>query len=696
MIRPSDTKQPAAVIVLALIAVAVIAFPILALLGQVPWSRFGELASRTDSVDLLKVTLYSAVQATIISVVLGTACALALRTLQRAQPLARLVMYLPLALPPVVGGLALASAFGKQGVAAPVMEALGLQLAFRFQGVVLAHVFIALPFVIITVDAALRQQGREVARSAASVGMSRWAVLWKVVLPGVLPAVVSATGLAFARSLGEFGTTLTFAGSYPGVTRTLPIGIYLEREADREAALVLAALLMLLAVVALVLAAVPFIRRQRTTSTLLHLDPPDVDRLRELTAPEDSRRLLEDKAKGTSAPGTSQRRRTAVDPIGAREAAVEVEFAGSTIEIPRGALTAVIGPNGAGKSTLAALIAGWWRGAKVRVNGRIVDPGAEPDGPSTTPAQAGNRVGDRNRGIGHGDRGDRGRWVPAWERDVVLLTQKPGLPPHATVEQVLTMVTRDGSRSIQLLDAAGLSALRSCPVPALSGGQAAHVALLRALATCPRVLILDEPLAAIDAVSAGHWRRIFRAAATDRATILITHDAADITSLAQHLIVFGDQRVVAQGPIAQLIAMPPDDFSAQLLGLNRIEGTLRGGTLRTVGGVEVRGKDADATPASDQERTGAAAVATFAPHAVTIADQRAHDSQQNRWAARIEHIEHHGHAGIATVRMTLVDDATVTVRATVTTGAFTQLALQPGDEVLAAVKATAITITVGG
>ena len=173
---------------------------------------------------------------TVLTLILGTGLAVWMQQLGRGGLAARLLVFLPLAMPPVVGGLALTAAIGRRGLLGPWLEAMDLHFAFAFPGVVVAQMFVSLPFVVVAIDSALRQIDGEVLASARGIGMSPGRVLWKVTLPLVAPSIATGAGLAFARSLGEFGTTLTFAGSMPGVTRTVPLGIYLEREVDTEAA----------------------------------------------------------------------------------------------------------------------------------------------------------------------------------------------------------------------------------------------------------------------------------------------------------------------------------------------------------------------------------------------------------------------------------------------------------------------------
>lgn len=556
-ITPLPQPSTKAVGALALFALALIILPVFALGVRVPFDRLGEILTSTDTRDLLRVTLTSAVCASVIAMALGVPLALWLQHLRRGARLARLLVLLPLALPPVVAGLALSAFIGRRGIAAPLLDLLGWQFAFAFPGVVAAHVFIALPFVVITLDAALRQLDPEITSSAAAVGITPARTVRQIILPAVAPSLVSAAGLAFARSLGEFGTTLTFAGSMPGTTRTMPLGIYLAREVDAEVAYGLSAILIGLAVLTLAATALPALfskrapaQKARATGTI------DVARLRELTRP---------------AGGGSD---------------VEVEG----VRFPANTLTALVGPNGAGKTTLVGRIAGRLRGAQVRIGERLVDSA------NTRP-------------------------VPAYQRGVVLLTQNPGLPPTATASSAITMVTRDPRRTAELLAAAGLAELAGVPVRALSGGQAAQVSLVRALATRPAVLILDEPLAAIDVDAAAQWRQVLHAARHDRTTVLITHNALDVLALADHIAVMGRGRVRTFRRASEEVEAPASRFAARLVGTNLLTGTVgEDGTFVCAFGA-LAGLDVSSHPAGTWLRV------TFPPGALALVGPDAQPEQ---------------------------------------------------------------------
>ena len=197
------------------------------------------------------------------------------------------------------------------------------------------------------------------------------------------------------------------------------------------------------------------------------------------------------------------------------------------------------------------------------------------------------------------------------------------------------MVTRDKVRAQELLAAAGLHELADVPVPALSGGQAAHVALVRALAARPAVLIVDEPLAAVDVKSAERWRRFLHAARADRTTLLVTHDALDIANLARDMLVMESGQVRAHGATARLLEAPPTGFVAALAGLNRLEGTV---TEIGASAVEVVCGDIAVLATTEHAplALGQKVAVTFDPHAATIG---AAQETCNQWTVRVLAVE---------------------------------------------------------
>jgi molybdate transport system permease protein len=223
--------------------------PLLAIVLRTPWSRFFSLITSEASREALLLSVRTSGASTLLCIVFGIPMAVVLaRTSFRGQGILRSLVLLPLVLPPVVGGIALLYTFGRRGLLGETFEVLGVQVAFSTTAVVMAQTFVALPFLVVSVEGALRTAGQKYELVAASLGASPTTVFRRVTLPLVLPGLASGAVLAFARSLGEFGATITFAGSLQGVTRTLPLEIYLRRETDAEAAVALSLVLVVVAV----------------------------------------------------------------------------------------------------------------------------------------------------------------------------------------------------------------------------------------------------------------------------------------------------------------------------------------------------------------------------------------------------------------------------------------------------------------
>ena len=223
--------------------------PLLALMARVDWSQFISLITSESSVAALRLSLITASISTLACLVLGVPMAIVLaRTRFAGQSVLRSLVLLPMVLPPVVGGIALLYTFGRRGLLGEHLEVLGLQIAFSTAAVVLAQTFVSLPFLVVSLEGTLRTAGQRYDIVAATLGAKPTTVLRRVTLPLVLPGLASGAILAFARALGEFGATITFAGSLQGVTRTLPLEIYLQREVDPDAAVALSLVLVVVAV----------------------------------------------------------------------------------------------------------------------------------------------------------------------------------------------------------------------------------------------------------------------------------------------------------------------------------------------------------------------------------------------------------------------------------------------------------------
>ena len=251
----SFSGVPRWVIGVAAIGALFALLPIVAMLTRVDWAEFVPLITSESSLAALWLSLRTSIAATMLCIVFGIPMALVLaRTRFRGQRLLRALVLLPLVLPPVVGGIALLTTFGRRGLLGSSLEVLGIDIAFSTTAVVMAQTFVALPFLVLSLEGALRSVGTRFEAIGATLGARPTTVLRRITLPLVLPALISGAVLSFARALGEFGATLTFAGSLQGTTRTLPLEIYLQREVDPDAAVALSLVLIVVAVIVVALA----------------------------------------------------------------------------------------------------------------------------------------------------------------------------------------------------------------------------------------------------------------------------------------------------------------------------------------------------------------------------------------------------------------------------------------------------------
>ena len=251
--KPGMTALPRWVYVPAVAGGVFVVLPLIALIAKVDWPRFGALVTSPSALTALLLSLRTAAASTLLCLIVGVPLALTLaRRRHPAVTLLRPLILLPLVLPPVVGGIALLYVFGRLGLLGHYLEAAGIRIAFSTTAVVLAQTFVSLPFLVIALEAAARTAGTGYDLVAATLGARPSTVWWRVTLPMLGPGLLSGSVLAFARALGEFGATLTFAGSRQGVTRTMPLEIYLQREADPDAAVALSVLLVAVAAVIVV------------------------------------------------------------------------------------------------------------------------------------------------------------------------------------------------------------------------------------------------------------------------------------------------------------------------------------------------------------------------------------------------------------------------------------------------------------
>lgn len=241
-------------IALAAVGIALFAIPFIGLLAKTPWLKLPGLLASPIVGEALRLSLVSSLGAVALATMLGVPLAwLLARTSFPGQSIVRGVVMLPLVLPPVVGGAALLFALGRGGlVGGPLYEATGLLLPFSIWGVIAATTFVAMPFLVITVEGALRNLDPRYEGAAATLGAGRWTVMWRVTLPMIWPSLVAGLILAWARALGEFGATITFAGNLAGRTQTLPLAVFVALESDRDAAVALSLVLVAVSLVVLI------------------------------------------------------------------------------------------------------------------------------------------------------------------------------------------------------------------------------------------------------------------------------------------------------------------------------------------------------------------------------------------------------------------------------------------------------------
>jgi molybdate transport system permease protein len=236
--------------------VALLALPVLGLVVRAPWLRMPELLRSEGAVEALRLSLVCSVSATVVSVVLGVPLAWVLAHGRGAWVgLLRGVVTLPLVLPPVVGGIALLLTFGRNGLLGRwLYEATGYALPFTTAGVVVAETFVAMPFLVVTVESAFRSADAGLEEAAATLGASRLTALRTVTVPLLLPSLGAGVALTWARALGEFGATITFAGNLPGTTQTLPLQVYgLLESGDLDGAVGMSLVLVVVALGVLLL-----------------------------------------------------------------------------------------------------------------------------------------------------------------------------------------------------------------------------------------------------------------------------------------------------------------------------------------------------------------------------------------------------------------------------------------------------------
>jgi molybdate transport system permease protein len=234
--------------------VALVVLPLVGLLQRTPWTQMRAQLLAPDVGTALRLSLECSVAAVALSVVLGVPLAWMLARVRfPGQPVVRALVTLPMVLPPVVGGVALLLAFGRRGFVGQALEHLtGVTLPFTTAGAVLAEAFVAMPFLVVAVEAGIRQVDRRYEEAAATLGAGPWTRFWRVTLPLIAPSLGAGAALCWARALGEFGATITFAGNFPGRTQTMPLAVYIALETNPDGAVALSLILLAVSLVVLV------------------------------------------------------------------------------------------------------------------------------------------------------------------------------------------------------------------------------------------------------------------------------------------------------------------------------------------------------------------------------------------------------------------------------------------------------------
>jgi molybdate transport system permease protein len=252
--RRSQRRSALFLIVLGSLGLLVFVVPLVGLLARTPWSRLPELLSGDVVTDALRLSVVTSLAATSIAALLGVPLAWLLARVDfPGRAVVRGLVTLPLVLPPVVGGAALLFALGRRGlVGEPLNQATGLLLPFSTWGVVVATTFVAMPFLVITVEGALHNLDQRYEGAAATLGAGRWTVLRRVTLPMIAPSLVAGLVLTWARALGEFGATITFAGNLQGRTQTLPLAVFVALESERDTAVAISLVMVVVSLAVLV------------------------------------------------------------------------------------------------------------------------------------------------------------------------------------------------------------------------------------------------------------------------------------------------------------------------------------------------------------------------------------------------------------------------------------------------------------
>ncbi len=637
-------RPPLALVVPALAAVVFLALPLAGVLVRTPWSDLAGRLTGPDVTEAFRLSLTVSFWALALALLVGVPLAWVLaRVSFPGKTLVRALVMLPMVLPPTVGGVALLLGFGRRGLMGPLLQDwFGVTLPFSTTGAVVAAAFVAMPFLIISLEGTLTALHPRYEETATSLGARPIRVFFTVTLPMTAPGLVAGAALCWARALGEFGATITFAGNLPGVTQTLPLQVYLMLQEDPEGATAVSLLLLVVAMAVLI------VLRGRWTGAKPLTPAP--------AGPEVSGSPLPPKpAAGSAVPGEGK---GPAWPLAARITG----YTDLALTAAPGTTIAVVGPNGAGKTTLLRALLGLSplsRAETLRLG--EVDAARQPP---------------HRRQVA---------WVP---QDGALFPHLSALSNTAYGLRAQGVGRREArARAGGWLERLGVGDLAHRKPGRLSGGQAQRVALARALAVRPRLLLLDEPLAALDQTTRSHVRHTLREhlAGFPGVCLIVTHDPVEAVSLADQVLVLEDGRQVQYAPPAEVARHPRSPWVARMMGRNAWTGVLRGDVLELPGGAHL--VTAARQPAAD----GTAALAVVGPEAVSLHRAEPSGSPRNVWRGRVRELTALG--GRVRVLVGARGPARgLDVIAEITTAAAADLALAEGEEVWVSVKATEITV----
>ncbi|MFF0215247.1 ABC transporter permease [Streptomyces vinaceus] len=643
------TRPPVTLALPALLAVAFLLLPLIGILSRTQWGEVGAHLTSPGVVQALRLSLFVSLWALGLSLLLGVPLAwLLARVPFKGKAFVRSLVLLPMVLPPTVGGVALLLGFGRRGLLGPWLEGtFGITLPFHTSGAVVAATFVAMPFLVISLEGALGGLKQSYEETAASLGASPVRVFFTVTLPMVAPGLIAGAALTWARALGEFGATITFAGNLPGTTQTLPLQVYLLLQDAPEAATSVSLLLLVIAMAVLIAL------RGRWTGTPVAA--------RSAAAPATAADGAEAAAaEAERAPGEALA--AAEVPAGPQDSghwplhATVTGFNELTLDADPGTTIAVVGENGAGKTTLLRALLGL-----------------------TPRAHAELRLGDTDVTA-----------LPPHKRQVAWVPQDGALFPHlnALANTAYGLRARrvpraEARREAQLwLDRLGVGHLSARKPAQLSGGQAQRVALARALAARPRLLLLDEPLAALDQTTRARVRHTLRThlAGFGGVCLIVTHDPVEAVSLADRVLVLADGRTLQDAPPAEVTRHPRSPWVARMLGRNAWPGTASADGLALASGGRL--VTAEALP------EGSRALAIIGPEAVSVHRDRPAGSPRNVWQGSVREITAVG----SRLRVLVGSAEAPDLVAEITPEAAAELGLVDGTKVWTSVKATEVTL----